>query len=63
MPILTIKLMEGRTQEQKRKLVDSVTRAVSDSVGVPIDRVRIHLLEMEKENYAIGGRLIADLDD
>ncbi|MDI6638919.1 MAG: 2-hydroxymuconate tautomerase, partial [Bacillota bacterium] len=35
MPIVQIELIEGRTVEQKRALVEKVTKAVVESVGCP----------------------------
>lgn len=60
MPIIEIKLIEGRTVEQKRKIVKAVTDAICESTGVTPDRVRIHLCEMKKENFAKGGVLTSD---
>ena len=54
MPFLNIQLMKGRTIEQKRKLVASVTKAVCDSVDVVPEKVRIVLSEMEAEDCAIA---------
>ena len=60
MPIIQINLIEGRTTDQKRKLVASVTEAVTKSLDVGPDAVRIILQDMSKENYAVGGTLILD---
>lgn len=60
MPFLNIQLMKGRTVEQKRKLVESVTKAVCDSVDVAPEKVRIVLADIEVENYAIAGKLAVD---
>ena len=34
MPVINVKLVEGRTVEQKRAMVKAVTRAVCESLGV-----------------------------
>jgi 4-oxalocrotonate tautomerase len=60
MPFLNIQLMKGRTIEQKRKLVSSVTKAVCESVDVVPEKVRIVLSEMEAEDCAIAGILVVD---
>jgi 4-oxalocrotonate tautomerase len=60
MPIIQINLIEGRTTDQKRKLVASVTEAVTKSLDVEPDAVRIILQEMTKQNYAVAGTLILD---
>ena len=60
MPIIQVNLMEGRTVDQKRKVVQEITNAVMKSLDVPADAVRIILREMSKENYAIAGKLRID---
>ncbi|AMX00856.1 4-oxalocrotonate tautomerase [Rummeliibacillus sp. G93] len=55
MPIVTIKMLEGRTDEQKHQLVKSVTDAVSESVNAPKENISIIIEEMKKEHYAVGG--------
>ena len=58
MPIIQVHLLEGRTVEQKRKLVSQVTEAVVKSLDVPPDAVRIILDEMAKRDYAVAGVLL-----
>jgi 4-oxalocrotonate tautomerase len=60
MPIIQVQMFEGRTVEQKRKLVASVTEAVVTSLAVKPDDVRIIIREMAKQDYAIAGVLVAD---
>jgi len=62
MPFLNIQLMKGRTIEQKRDLVSSVTKAVCESLDVTPKKVRIVLLEMNEEDCATGGVLLMDKD-
>lgn len=60
MPVVNIKLIEGRTVEQKRAMVEAVTKAIVESVGVPAAAVTISLEDMKPENYAQGGVLRLD---
>ncbi|ADE57357.1 MULTISPECIES: 4-oxalocrotonate tautomerase [Aminobacterium] len=60
MPIVNVHLFEGRTLEQKRRLVDEVTKAICNSIEVPADAVRIILMEMERTDFAVGGVLASD---
>lgn len=60
MPILQVHLLKGRSVEQKRQLVKEVTEAVSRSLEVKPDQVRIILCEMDRDAYAIAGTLVAD---
>jgi 4-oxalocrotonate tautomerase len=55
MPILEITLIEGRTKEAKRRLIEKVTDAVVESIAAPRDSVRIILREIPAEHFAVGG--------
>ena len=60
MPILQIHLIEGRTIEQKRALVEKVTQAVCETVNVTPEHVKIILLDMARHDYATAGVLKSD---
>ncbi len=60
MPIIHVDLFEGRTVEQKRKLVAALTEAVVKSLGAPPESVHVVLQDMPKHDYAIAGVLAAD---
>ena len=49
------KLLEGRTDEQKRALVEKVTEAVVETTGAPAQNVTIIIEDMSKAHYATGG--------
>lgn len=60
MPIIHIHLIEGRTVDQKRALVEKVTEAVCAAVSVTPDHVKIILQDMAKHDYATAGVLKLD---
>ncbi|WP_054706500.1 2-hydroxymuconate tautomerase [Bacillus sp. JCM 19041] len=60
MPIVNIQILEGRTTEQKRALVERVTAAVSETINSPAERVSVVIEEMKQENFAVGGVLQSD---
>ncbi|MCX7911691.1 MAG: 2-hydroxymuconate tautomerase family protein [Dehalococcoidales bacterium] len=60
MPLVTIKIIEGRTIEQKRGMVKDVTEAIVKNIGCPPDAVHIDIVEMKQENLAQGGKLFCD---
>jgi 4-oxalocrotonate tautomerase len=55
MPIIQVHMLEGRTQDLKKKLVANMTEAVVKSLGVKPEDVRIILMDMAKSNYAVAG--------
>lgn len=56
MPIVHIELLEGRTQEQKNAMVKEVTEAIVKTTGAKEEAVHIVITDMEKGNYAVGGK-------
>ena len=62
MPFVTVKMIEGRTLDQKRKIVEGVTRAVAEACAIPEKRVHVFLEDMTREQYAKGGVLVRDMD-
>jgi 4-oxalocrotonate tautomerase len=60
MPLIAIHLLEGRTEEQKRALLGAVTRAVQDSIGAPLESIRVWVNEFSPVDYMAAGVLAAD---
>lgn len=56
MPIINIMLVEGRTQDDKQRLVSAITDAVHDSIGAPKENVRIIINETPKNHFAVAGQ-------
>jgi 4-oxalocrotonate tautomerase len=55
MPIIDVLLLEGRSSEQKQKLVTKITEAAMEALDAPRDSVRIVLREVPKHHFAVGG--------
>ena len=60
MPEVYIYALEGKTLDQKRKLVKDVTEAVARNLDVAEDTVLIQLMESSREAKAKGGVLFSD---
>jgi len=61
MPIAHIHIMEGRSEEQKRAVIEKVTSALVEAVGVPVETVRVLIAEVPKAQWGIGGKTAKDL--
>lgn len=61
MPFAQIYMIEGRTPEQKRAVIEKVTQALIDAVGAPKENVRVWIHDMPKENWGIAGVPAKDL--
>ena len=60
MPIVHIELFEGRTYEQKKRMVEMVTQAIVESAGAKPENVTIVIRDMAKENHAKAGVLSSE---
>ncbi|MGN7385646.1 2-hydroxymuconate tautomerase [Sporosarcina sp. SAFN-015] len=60
MPYVTVKMLEGRTEEQKRNLVKKVTDAVAETTGAPVENVVVFIEDMPKNHYGVAGKLYSD---
>ncbi|MGB3751862.1 MAG: 2-hydroxymuconate tautomerase [Arcobacteraceae bacterium] len=58
MPIATINIVEGRSDEQKEKLIEKVTLAIHEAIDAPIENVRVILNEMPKQHFGIAGQSV-----
>ena len=57
MPTYHIEMFEGRTPEQKTRLVAEITRVTVEVLGGSPESVDIIINEVKRENWATGGRL------
>ena len=57
MPTYHIEMIEGRTIEQKKKLVEEITRVSVEIVGGQPESVDILITDVKRENWATGGVL------
>jgi 4-oxalocrotonate tautomerase len=60
MPLIEIHLLEGRTDEQKKALLAAVTTAVHESIGAPLEAIRVWVQEISPKEYMAAGVLAAD---
>jgi 4-oxalocrotonate tautomerase len=57
MPTYHIEMLEGRTIEQKKKLVEEITRVTVEVLGGSASAVDILIVDVKRENWATGGVL------
>lgn len=61
MPFAQIYLIEGRSDEQKRAVIEKVTAALVEAVGAPVEAVRVLITEVPKTQWGIGGKSAKEL--
>lgn len=60
MPFAQIYMLEGRTEEQKRAVIEKVTAALVEAVGAPVETVRVWIHDMPTTNWGIAGKTAKD---
>lgn len=55
MPIINVKLLEGRSDEQLKNLVTEVTNAVEKTTGANREAIHVIIEEMQKNHYGVAG--------
>ncbi|MBZ5644624.1 MAG: tautomerase family protein [Acidobacteriia bacterium] len=60
MPDVHISWLEGRTVEQKRKVVEKITQILAEEAGAKPESTHIVFVDVPHTNFASGGMLVAD---
>lgn len=60
MPMIRVEMYEGRTLEQKRELVEVMTRESCRILKCTPEQVQIVIENRRREDWAIGGKLASD---
>lgn len=56
MPIVTIQVIEGRSEELIEKLIENVTATVCETLNAPKESIRVLVTEVKKTHWGIGGK-------
>ncbi len=55
MPVIEVKLWEGRTRDQKKRIANAITDAFVKE-GVPADAVHVIFIDVNKADWCIAGK-------
>lgn len=61
MPIIRVELLEGRSLEQKKELVEVLTRETARIAGCSEASIYVVIEDVKKENWGVAGRLLSDV--
>ena len=60
MPFINVKMLEGRTQDQKRRLAKALTDAIVEICETKPEGTKVVIEDIPRGNWASGGVLISD---
>ncbi|MDA8255788.1 MAG: 4-oxalocrotonate tautomerase family protein [Betaproteobacteria bacterium] len=61
MPFAQIYMIEGRSEDMKRAVIEKVSAALVEATNAPKDSVRVWITEVPKTNWGIAGVTVKDL--
>ncbi|HEY1609317.1 MAG TPA: 2-hydroxymuconate tautomerase [Paraburkholderia sp.] len=56
MPVVHISLVEGRSDEALTACVKAVARAVNETLGAPLETVRVYVTQVPGAHWAVGDK-------
>lgn len=56
MPIVRIETWEGKTEEQKQRLIEEVSKCVADILDVNVEHIHVVIFDVPKTNWGMRGR-------
>ena len=62
MPYVNVRLLKGRSKQQKAQLAQVITQALADICHAPAAGTHVVIDEVDRENWAVAGKLVADRD-
>ena len=60
MPLVNVHMASGRSQEQKKALMNAITDAMEEHIGAPRDSVRVWISEFSNTDFMAAGELLID---
>lgn len=59
MPVVIVQMWAGRSDEQKRTIVEGITEAFT-RVGTPAEAVHVIINDVPRSNWGTGGKLASE---
>lgn len=60
MPIVEVKMLAGRTAQQKKEIARQITEVMTNVAGASKEAVIVNFQEFAPDNYAVGGEMMAE---
>jgi 4-oxalocrotonate tautomerase len=60
MPLIDVTLVAGRSPEQLRALVSGLTTVTAETIGAPVESIRVIVREVPATHWAAGDVTIAE---
>ena len=62
MPFVSVKMLDGRSDEQKRQLAKAITDAMVEICGAKPEGTMVVIEEFDRDHWAVGGTMVSQRD-
>lgn len=62
MPIIHVHIVEGRSEEKKKRMARRVSEAVAETLDAPLETIRVLVHEISSDDWHVGGISKSDRD-
>lgn len=60
MPVITVDMLKGRSEQQKRDICAAMTKSLSEIAQVDPAAIFVIINEKDAENWSVGGETLKD---
>lgn len=60
MPVVEVKLLEGRSDDQKARIAQEITKIMVEIGGAKTENVTVNFQDFKKTDYAVGGVMMSE---
>jgi 4-oxalocrotonate tautomerase len=60
-PVVTVEIWEGRTPEQKEKLINGIARVFEESLGTKAESLYVIIHDVPKTNWGSRGQQVSKI--
>ena len=60
MPVVNVAMYAGRTDQQNSDLAKAITKAISETAGIPDSATTIIFQDVQKTEWAVGGVMASE---
>jgi len=60
MPFVSVKMLSGRTKEQKKALAKAITEAMTETCGAKPEGTYVVIEEVDGDHWAVGGAMLSE---
>jgi 4-oxalocrotonate tautomerase len=61
MPVVTIRTVEGISQEEKRRVIERITEVMREVLGKNPETTHVIIEEVPAENWGLRGKTVASI--